>query len=327
MLPTWARAHGSPDYRARIRSRPADFDVTEVLDIDFSGDGEHDYLYVEKTSTNTEWLARQLAEHAGVPARDIGYSGLKDRHAVARQWFSVPRWNAPDWNLFAEHGIAVLQVERHARKLRRGTHRKNRFRIVLRGETGVPSTICARLDVIRKLGVPNYFGVQRFGRDGNNLRLADRWSRGARLSRAKRSLAISTIRSFLFNEVLAGRVADGTWNRIVDGDMANLDGSGSVFPVPLVDADIRQRVVELDIHPAGLLVGENASLASDDQSRTQWLAALTAARVKAKHRSLRVPLRDLSWQIDDECLTLDFTLGRGEYATSVLREIASIEET
>ena len=325
-MPEWARAYGSPVYAARIRSRPADFDVTEILDIDFSGDGEHDFLYVEKVSTNTDWLARRLAQHAGVPARDVGYSGLKDRHAITRQWFSVPRWNAPDWNSFTENGIAILRVERHARKLRRGTHRKNRFRIVLRSETGAPSTISARLDEIRQGGVPNYFGPQRFGRDGNNLRLADRWSRGARLSRAQRSLAISTVRSFLFNEMLANRVADGTWNRIVDGDVANLDGSGSVFPVPFVDAEIRHRAAELDIHPAGLLIGENVALAGDGQSRARWLAALTAARVKAQYRSLRAPLRDLSWQMDDECLTLDFTLGRGQFATSVLREIVSLDE-
>ena len=96
-LPDWARAFGGPLLAARIRTTPADFQVTEDLRFEFTGDGEHDYLWIEKTGTNTEWLSRQLAAFADVPAKDIGYAGLKDRHAVTRQWFSVPRWNTPDW--------------------------------------------------------------------------------------------------------------------------------------------------------------------------------------------------------------------------------------
>ena len=121
-------------FAAVIRSSPADFDVTEALDFDFSGDGEHDVLYVEKTGANTEWVSRQLATHADVPAKDVGYCGLKDRHAITRQWFSVPRWNAPDWNTLTIEGVSLLDVKRHSRKLRRGAHKANHFRIVFRGE-------------------------------------------------------------------------------------------------------------------------------------------------------------------------------------------------
>ncbi|MEQ8515922.1 MAG: tRNA pseudouridine(13) synthase TruD, partial [Chromatocurvus sp.] len=227
-LPDWPRAHGSPLFVARLRALPQDFQVTEQLGWEFSGDGEHDYLWIEKTNANTEWVARQLALYADVPARDVGYAGLKDRRAVARQWFSIPRWNAPVWGGLDVEGVRILDTGRHQRKLRRGAHRANAFQIVLRLDA-TPDTdaVASRLAVIRTAGVPNYFGEQRFGRGGGNLRLANDWAMGRRLPRHKRGLAISTIRSFLFNEALARRVQEGTWNQFVAGDLANLTGAAT----------------------------------------------------------------------------------------------------
>ena len=321
-LPAWTRAHGAPLFAATIRTTPADFDVTEELGFELSGDGEHDYLYAEKTGTNTEWLSRQLAGFAGVPAKDVGYSGLKDRHAVTRQWFSVPRWNQPDWAALDVEGVLILEVQRHAKKLRRGAHSANWFRIVLRGELPPNNELEQRLALIRELGVPNYFGPQRFGRNGANIGLADAWSSGKRLPRHKRSIAISSARSFLFNEQLHARVGDGTWNRIQSGDVANLDGSGSIFDVDEVDDALISRCTEMDIHPAGILWGDGTASEDAPSGHEDWLRALSKARVKPAHRSLRLKVMDLEWQIDDEALTLRFGLSRGSFATSVLREIA-----
>jgi len=321
-LPAWTRAHGAPLFAATIRTTAADFDVTEELGFELSGDGEHDYLYAEKTGTNTEWLSRQLAGFAGVPAKDVGYSGLKDRHAVTRQWFSVPRWNQPDWAAFDVEGVLILEVQRHAKKLRRGAHTANWFRIVLRGELPQNNELEQRLALIRELGVPNYFGPQRFGRNGANIGLADAWSSGKRLPRHKRSIAISSARSFLFNEQLHTRVGDGTWNRIQCGDVANLDGSGSIFDVEEVDDTLISRCTEMDIHPAGILWGDGTASEDAPSGHEDWLRALSKARVKPAHRSLRLKVMDLEWQIDDEALTLRFGLSRGSFATSVLREIA-----
>lgn len=317
-LPDWARAHGSPLFVATIRTTAADFDVTEELGIEFSGDGEHDLLSIEKTGANTEWVARQLAKHAGVAAKDIGYSGLKDRHAVTRQWFSVPRWHTPDWDALAIEGVSLLQQQRHYRKLRRGTHKANHFRIVLRGnDLGQHTTALGeRLVAIETGGVPNYFGEQRFGRDGGNLTLADDWASGRRLPRHQRSMAISTIRSFLFNEKLHSRVLGGSWNAMLDGDIANLDGTGSVFDVVGVDDEIERRCREMDIHPTAVLAGEGSQCGHE-----AWQAALDNARVKAASRSLRLRVIDLNFDMDDDAVTLEFSLGRGAYATSVLREI------
>lgn len=317
-LPDWARAHGSPLFTAAIRTSPSDFEVSETLGWDFSGDGEHDYLWLQKISANTEWVARQLARHAGVPARDVGYSGLKDRHAVTTQWFSVPRWHAPDWSALEVEGVKILDVQRHNRKLRRGAHKANAFCIVLRGDDVErhADALGERLALIGEQGVPNYFGEQRFGHDGGNVELADAWAGGKRLPRHKRSLAISTMRSLLFNEQLDERVRAGTWNTLLPGDKANLDGTGSVFNVSDVDEALHARLDAMDIHPAGVLAGENSGLGPGN-----WQSALDKARVEEGWRSFRLVARDLDWSAAPGAVTVSFSLGRGAFATSVLREI------
>jgi tRNA pseudouridine13 synthase len=325
-VPDWSRAHGPTLFAAIIRQEPDDFFVDESLGFDLSGDGEHDYLRIEKAATNTEWLARQMAAFAEVPARDVGYSGLKDRHAVTRQWFSVPRWHSPDWTKLEIEGVSVLELKRHQRKLRRGSHRFNRFRIVMRGDLAGAADIDVRLAAIAKAGVPNYFGEQRFGRGGSNLALVEQWAGGKRLPRHKRSIAISSARSYLFNCSLAERVEQQTWNRVLPGDVVNLDGSGSVFTATDVDSDLERRCQELDIHPAGVLWGEGAAMETVAEDRRHWCAALTSARVQPAHRALRLRLQDFSWAMDEASLTLDFSLRRGSFATAVLREIATVSD-
>jgi tRNA pseudouridine13 synthase len=305
---------------ARLRTIPQDFQVTEKLGWDFSGDGEHDYLWIEKTDANTEWVARQLALYADVPARDVGYAGLKDRHAVTRQWFSIPRWNTPAWSRLELEGVRIVDSGRHLRKLRRGAHRANAFRIVLRHDaTPDFDAVANRLAVIRQAGVPNYFGEQRFGREGGNLRLANDWAKGKRLPRHQRGLAISTIRSFLFNEALAGRVSQGTWNRFVPGDLANLNGTGSIFDVQEIDDELRRRCDDMDVHPAGILAGAGSNIEAE-----LWQTALDKHRVEPGSRSLRLPVQDLTSENSDNSLTLSFTLDRGAFATAVLRELCEV---
>lgn len=318
-IPEWPRAHGDPLFAARLRAEPGDFEVTEQLGWEFSGDGEHDYLWIEKTGANTEWVARQLASHADVPAKDVGYAGLKDRQAVTRQWFSIPRWHAPDWSLLAVDGVRVLDQQRHLRKLRRGAHRANDFRIVLRScESADTSAIQQRLRDIRNRGVPNYYGEQRFGRGGGNLQLAEAWTAGKRLPRHKRSLAISTLRSYLFNQTLADRVRESTWDQLVTGDLANLAGSGSVFTAEAIDDDLRKRCLEMDIHPAAVLAGDGSHIGPEP-----WRRALDRARVEPGSRSLRLCVADLAVDASDGSLALSFTLGRGAFATAVLRELCT----
>jgi tRNA pseudouridine13 synthase len=307
VLPDWARALGPPLFSARIRCSPQDFVVTELLEIEFSNDGEHDWLWIEKTGANTAWVAGQLARHAGLKERDVGYAGLKDRHAVTRQWFSVrrPSGEGTDWDAFEAEGVEVLEQHRHQRKLKRGAHKGNAFRIAVRSDDvdAHRDSLTERMQTIAEQGVPNYFGSQRFGRDGANIELGRSVVAGRRVSRHKRSIGISALRSLEFNNELSARIDAGTWNLMQPGEKANLDGTGSVFDVEEVTTDIERRCAELDIHPVGMLPGfENI-------------------RVEAGQRPLRMRVSNLSWEIDKDVLWLEFSLGRGSYATSVLREI------
>ncbi|MFQ5610281.1 MAG: tRNA pseudouridine(13) synthase TruD, partial [Woeseiaceae bacterium] len=216
---------------AIIRTQASDFIVDEVLGFSPDGEGEHDFLVIRKTGANTAWVARQLAHYAGIPARDVGYGGLKDRHAITTQAFTVrrPGRAAPDWSRFVASGVEIRAIARHGRKLRRGAHKGNRFRIRLRGKEleHHSKAISERIAVIRELGIPNYFGEQRFGHGGRNLELARSMFAGKRLKRDKRSIAISAARSYIFNRTLDARVRDGSWNSLRAGDLANLDGTGS----------------------------------------------------------------------------------------------------
>ena len=309
-LPDWARALGSVLFAGRIRTSPSDFVVTEVLNIEFSDDGEHDWLWVEKVGANTVWVAEQLAVHASISVRDVGYAGLKDRHAVTRQWFSVRRPGAEgtDWTTLKADGVRILDQKLHRRKLKRGTHKSNTFRIAVRGSeiASLGGEIDERLEAIRAQGVPNYFGEQRFGRDGGNIELGRAVIAGRRMARSKRSIGISAIRSLEFNNNLDARVRDGTWNRILPGDVVNLDGTRSVFTADELTPELEQRCSEMDIHPSGSLPG------------------ISEIGVEPSSRPLRVRVQDLKWELEEDALWLEFGLGRGSYATTVLREIADL---
>ena len=323
-------------FEARIRGVPSDFIVTENIDFELSADGEHDFLWIEKNGANTAWVARQLAAHAGVVANDVGYAGLKDRHAITSQWFSVrrPSGEGTDWTAFAAEGVRVIEIARHHRKLRRGAHRSNAFRIALRSTEidGLRGEIETRLRLIEENGVPNYFGEQRFGRDGGNIALAEAVFGGRRVKRDKRGIAISSARSLLFNAILGGRVRDKTWDQIKEGDLANLDGSGSVFTVDELTTDLTDRCHASDIHPTGTLWGDGAPLTTGDVASAELGAVagyesltdgLKSVRVEASSRALRLPVRDSSVEFGDDVLWLSFILPKGGFATVVLREIVT----
>jgi tRNA pseudouridine13 synthase len=332
-----ARAWGAPVATGRLRCTPEDFDVCEIPLIEPQGEGEHVWLLVRKRLRNTADVAAQLARHAGVPLRDVSYAGLKDRQAVTEQWFSVhlPGIAAPDWSILESPDLGILQAAHHSRKLRRGALRGNRFRIRVRDLVADPLLLRQRLESIAAEGVPNYFGEQRFGRDGSNLRTAERLFRNPRmrLSRHQRGLALSAVRSQLFNVVLSRRVAEGSWNRALPGDVLQLQGSHSHFLAATVDAELQQRIADQDVHPTGPLHGsgsvpvEGESLALEAEvlaGYPEWLAGLEAAGLKQERRALRLIVAELAWrQSTADVLQLEFSLPAGAYATSVLRELLS----
>lgn len=334
-LPNWQRAHGGPFVAARARSFVEDFQVTELLGFELSNDGEHDFLRVEKSNANTLWVARGLARQAGVSVRDVGYAGLKDRHALTTQWFSVRRASGTgtDWSALELQGVRVLEVGRNQRKLRPGAHTGNEFRIALRDVSGVDERLNQVLHSCRDLGVPNYFGEQRFGRDFGNVGLARAFFAGKRMKRDDRSIAISAARSFLFNEMLERRVQDGSWNALEAGDLANLDGSGSVFAVDASDENLIRRCREFDIHPSAALWGKGepgsrgriADFEKSVVSEHPELAAGLERHSEQSRRALRLHVKDFRWSLEGEILWLEFFLTSGGYATAVLREIADYQ--
>ena len=329
-------AHGAAPATGAIRREPEHFVVDEILGFEPDGAGGHALLVVEKRGANTGWVAAQLARHAGVAPRDVGFSGHKDRHAVTRQAFTVPlaaqadvaqclQWQGADYRVLAAH--------RHGRKLRPGSHRANRLELRVTSLQGDRDAIGACLAAIRERGVPNYFGPQRFGREGSNLRRALEWANGgeAPRDRAQRGFLLSAARSHVFNAVLAARVTAATWDRLLPGEAVMLDGRRSFFVAESIDATLEQRRLALDIHPSGPLPGRGEPPSSGAAREFEdavvapeaaLIALLAGERIDHERRSLRLPVRDCDWSFDaDDELLLRFTLPRGTFATAVLHEV------
>jgi tRNA pseudouridine13 synthase len=333
-----ARAHGAPLPPATLRAFPEDFHVEEQLSFEPSGTGPHWLLRVEKRAANTRWVAAEIARVAGVPARDVGYAGLKDRNAVAVQWFSVPNsgTTAEFWSGVHTLEFKVLEARANLRKLKIGALSGNRFRIRLRDVVWSREQLDAKLEALRTHGVPNYFGPQRFGRDGYNLDRVAAWvqSGAAPRGRAERGFALSAARALVFNAVLARRVEAGDWSQLGFGDLASLDGSGSHFAVSTVDDELRRRLGEFDIHPSGPLWGrgqppsQGQALAHELEASRAFAAVtdlLSAAGLAQERRALRCAIRELSAVREASVLTLSFALGRGQFATAVLRELGEFD--
>ena len=305
----WPRAHaGASNVTGILRSTSGDFEVTETLGFEPEGEGEHLYVLAEKRDITTRAVQQMLARSCGVPLRDVSYAGMKDKRAVARQWFSVRRPQCENIDLC--EGVRLLRRDRHRRKLRRGELQENHFRIRVRALVGDPDTSLERLHV---LGAPNYFGEQRFGTTGENVADALDWVRASkpRISPFLRSVYLSSLRSFLFNEVLGQRVADGTWRCSLDGE-AELDG------LPTGPLWGRGR---LQSTGAARLLEESAT-----RAHGEIVQALEFVGLRQERRALTTIPKNLSWSVDNGVLTVEFALDRGVYATTVLREVGEFRD-
>lgn len=335
-VPVWPRAHGGPSGQALLKSQPEDFIVHEELGFPLTGSGAFIWLHLEKRGENTHWVAGKIAEIAGVRPAEIGLAGLKDRHAVARQWFSVPlsERREPDWSALESNSIRLLAVTRHQTKLDRGDHWGNRFQIRLRQFTGDTLLCEERLERIASLGFPNYFGMQRFGRQNGNLQQAYSWfSADARPRRSEQGFLLSAVRGLLFNHVLAKRVEAGSWNQVVAGDLMEAADSGQAFAALFPSDQVKRRCETLEITPTGPLYGAGQPKPSRKAGEIEqavlaehsfWCKGLERQKMRADRRPLRALASGLQWAWEGPDLNLSFGLGAGSYATVMVQELIEV---
>lgn len=338
-FPALARAHGAPPVAGGLRREPADFRVDEALGFEPEGAGPHHWLLVRKTGCTTPYAARVLAARFAVAVREIGFSGLKDRHAETTQWFTVParaQAGDPEPGEVAD-GVWIVRAARGRKKLRRGAHAGNRFSITVRGVEGDREAFADRAARVARAGVPSYFGAQRFGRDGGNVAAAAGMLCGDAKppDRLVRGLYLSAARSLLFNRVLHRRVEAGTWNTCLPGDAIVIAGRRRALApgaFPREGGSAADWVAAVRAHPTGPLWGrgardgvaeeafaiETAALAGGEG----WQVGLEAAGLVADRRALRIVPSDLEWdEPANGALMVRFSLPRGAYATAVLREL------
>lgn len=292
---SFSYAYRAPIQTVQFKQCNSDFKVVELPEYAPTGEGEHLWLYIEKDGMNTAFLAEIIAQWAGVSVNDIGYAGRKDRNAITRQWFSIYLAQKPNpARPFVIEGVTLLEMKRSQSKLRRGQLVGNQFELVLRDVKDKADLEC-RLEHIKTMGVPNYFGAQRFGRDGGNLPRAMELIERRALNKRGNDIYLSAARSYLFNQLVSNAVDNNNWV----GENAALWGRG--------------RATESET----VLLEPWAELRD----------ALEFTGLKQEHRAMQLmPVAlDFTWQ-DDSVLCLTFILPSGCFATSVLRELAYLEE-
>lgn len=296
------RGHTGSPATGVIKQQVNDFYVEELMRPSLSAQGEHVWLWVEKQGQNTEYVAKQIARYASVRDMDVGFSGMKDRWAVTRQWFSVylAAKPEPEWSRFKLDGVSILKTARHEKKLRRGEHFANRFKILVRDFQQFEG-LEQSLTVVSAQGFPNYFGLQRFGLDAANLHRGMSYFDGKiKASRSQRSFYLSAARSYLYNLNLAGAVENGTWLEPRAAGPLYGDLQPGVEPISAAEQEIFDRYPVL-------------------------VQGLHKNRLKLERRPYCIRPETFEWQCDEDQLLLSFELPTGVFATSLLDELMCVE--
>jgi tRNA pseudouridine13 synthase len=328
-----------PGVGGRIKAEPEDFEVEELPAYEPCGSGDHLFLWVEKRDMGAEYFARQVARRLGLPNGEVGTAGLKDRRAVTRQWVSVPAVAEARLPDLEGDGVRVLRVGRHGNKLRPGHLHGNRFRVLIRGADPAAAphadTVLARLHAE---GLPNFYGPQRFGRDGETLTLGVALLRGERTkvrSPFLKKLTLSAAQSWLFNECLARRLTDGLLRTVLPGDVMAKRPAGGMFVAEDVAAE-QARFEAGETVPTGPIFGRKTFPAAGEAARREAQVLADAALPPDAFRRFGKLLQgtrrhdlafpaDLSAAWEPDGLRLSFTLPAGSYATVLLREVMKAE--
>ena len=333
MNPELIYPYGEAQVTGVIKNQAEDFRVDENLGFNASGDGEHLLIQVEKTGLTTVELIDYVARDFDIKPHDVGYSGHKDKLAVTRQWLSLHlpgRMNSLEIPTSTKYRL--LEHSWHNRKLRPGAHRSNSFQVVVRDVGDYPAATQSQIDQISISGFANYFGEQRFGRGQDNVAQAlhhfTNARRSRKLSRTRRSLYLSALRSFLFNRVLSRRIESGYWAKPVSGDVFMLAGSHSIF-YEAISADIIQRYQQLDLSSTVSLYGSGSRLLEleaaelEDQviaSYPDIAQCLLDQGAKLQMRNTRALVEDFEVDYDqsENMMMIKATLPAGCYFTTLL---------
>ena len=342
-----------PGISGMLKSRSEDFVVEEIPAYLPCGEGDHLFLWIEKSGVPADQLTRHLANALGIMPRDLGTAGMKDTHALTRQFVSVPRQVEGRLNAIDSESIRLLNATPHRNKLKTGHLKGNRFEILLRdprgnGESGeaVLPQAQAIAERLRQTGVPNYFGSQRFGNKNSTLKLglkllSEALSRGDSPKEVRPSkgrflhrLALSAGQSWLFNQILAERLRDGLLHQLLLGDVMQVCASGGLFDVREVDVeqprfDARETVI------TGPMFGPKMKPTLHEPAiREQRVLAASGLTMDAfrrfgdltdgTRRPLLVWVSDLQVSSTPDGLRFQFSLPSGAYATVVLREFMKL---
>ncbi|KOO13586.1 pseudouridine synthase [Vibrio xuii] len=337
ILSSLAYLNGKPNAKGKLKAKADHFQVNEDLGFEFTGSGEHLMVRIRKTGENTSFVANELAKTCGVKSKDVSWAGLKDRHAVTEQWLSVhlPKGDTPDFSQFLAQypSIEILATDRHNKKLRPGDLVGNQFVVTLSDVSDVDEVL-ARLESITKTGVPNYFGSQRFGNQGNNLEEARRWGRENVRTRNqnKRSLYLSAARSWIFNTIVSERIEKGCFDQVLLGDLVEINGQQESATADTADT-FNNGVTDGTTQITAALAGDNAlptteqALALEQphlDAEPDLMALIRGNRMRHDRRAISLMPQDLTWQVDGDNITLRFSLDAGCFATAIIREL--IEE-
>ena len=322
-------------------SSPEDFVVEEVPAYSPSGEGTHTFVWVEKRLRNSDEVARWLAREAGVSARDVGYAGRKDRFAVTRQHFSVPGLDPERALALCSEGVRVLDAARHPHKLRTGQLRANRFDLCIHGlDAAAGEGVAAARARLEAVGLPNRFGGQRFGREGDNAARGLQVLAGKLRGRDRREarFLVSALQSAVFNAVLANRAL--ALDAVEVGDLARRTDSGGLFVVEDEETD-NQRARDFEISATGPLFGTRMEqpgpsvrareevLMREHGVDPDAIRPPRGVRLRGGRRPLRVPVTGLTAELEApaqgrQSVRVRVELPAGSYATVLLEELLGV---
>ncbi len=336
-----------------FRQNSRDFVVDEIPLYEFSGEGEHLILHIRKKNLTTWEVVDMLSHHLGIKAKEIGYAGLKDKNALTKQYFSVNRQHEEKMKSFEREGVKILSTTYHNNKIRTGHLKGNRFFIRVKKVNPVAGKkIDEALKEIKKNGMPNFFGYQRFGNDGDNYKLGEAIVHGRRREKniKLKKLLISSYQSHLFNLWLSRRIEintlldnftskelSGLLNlseetivrlqkqshpfKLIEGDMMMHYPHGRMFTLE-GEEDI-ERFNAHGISPGGLLVGKKVKRSEGD-AYTVEKEFDEDVNIDGGRRYAWIFPEDVEGEYKEHeaWYEFHFTLPKGSYATVLIEEIA-----